>query len=67
MNAEAKALKGFQGSHTSFYTVTTLGTKSPVQYLANRLDGAFLAGLDAGRKIERDEIEARLLAVARGE
>ena len=64
MNAEAKATHEWKESCPDLFDVTTLGTK---QYLANRLVSAFHDGMFAGRQIERAEIEARVLAVVRGE
>jgi hypothetical protein len=66
MNAEAKAIKAWKAAHADCYDVTTLNPRGSGQYLANRLDRAFLDGLAVGREIERAEIEARLLAVVRG-
>jgi hypothetical protein len=67
MIPDSQALKAYQETRPADYTVSTLGAgEGTARYLANRIDRAFLAGLEAGKRIEREAIEARLFAVLRG-
>jgi|HubBroStandDraft_4_1064222.scaffolds.fasta_scaffold35062_3 hypothetical protein len=72
MNEEQAAIDAWFESDEgrSLSDVTTIMSqvnKTDSQYLRNRLYRAFTAGMKAGRQIEREEIEGRLLKLLRGQ
>lgn len=67
MNEEAKAINEWYESTEAkgLFDRSTIGASN--EYLASRLCSAFVAGMKAGREIEREAIEKRLLAMLRGD